>query len=71
MKSKPQQSEEIEYVVVNKLPQNQRASFLRWLDGQTIPVVEQEEPELCAYYWDYERWYRHWSGESQIEPLWD
>ena len=48
MKSKPQQSEEIEYVVVNKLPQNQRALFLRWLDGQTMPVVEQEEPELCV-----------------------
>ncbi|WKN46538.1 hypothetical protein [Tunicatimonas pelagia] len=71
MKVKPKRSGDTDYVVVSELPDEQRNEFYQWLEGQTSPVVEHEEPKLCAYYWDYERWYRYWSGESLVEPLWD
>ena len=30
--------------------------FLKWLYGQTLPLVEEDEnPMDWAYYWDYER----------------
>ena len=46
-----------DYVVVSKLPEEQREPFLKWIQGRTIPVIETEPKDaICAYKSDYNYW---------------
>lgn len=46
------------YPRIKDLPEDERAPFTAWMEGQTMPLIEglpMEEQD--AYYpWDYKRW---------------
>lgn len=43
---------------IRDLPEEERGPFLRWLEGQTVPLIEGLPPEeQDAYYpHDYDQW---------------
>ncbi len=48
------------YVVVSELPEKQREPFLKWLQNQTIPVIESEPKDaVCAYKTQYNIWLQY------------
>jgi hypothetical protein len=53
-------SESQKWPRMRDLPENERAPFNKWLNGQTCPVIEGIPiEEQDAYYpWDYDRWKR-------------
>ena len=50
------------YVVIHELPKEQQEPFKLWLEGQTVPIVEDEgENKLwCAFKYDYDKFLRSW-----------
>lgn len=46
-----------DYVVIKDLPEIQANFFRPWLNGQTMPIIEEENENKtdCAYFTDYER----------------
>ncbi len=56
-------NQEGKYVVILLLPIEQIEPFTKWIDTQTVPIIESEgeNSKHCAWLWDYERWYRSWS----------
>lgn len=47
-----------DYVVITELPEEEQTPFVRWLAGQTRPLIEAEKENKwnCAYAWDYKCW---------------
>lgn len=43
-------------VVTDLLPEDQKTKFMEWMYGQTGIMYENH---FCAYYYDYERWFKH------------
>ncbi len=46
---------------IDTLPDGEQEPFQRWLQRQTRPVIPDEfdgseDPDPCAYAWDYARW---------------
>jgi hypothetical protein len=57
------------YVVISELPLDQQEPFKKWLINQTLPVIPEEgtNSHNCAYSWDYEHWFSHWSIGKEAE----
>lgn len=64
----------LNYVIIEDLPEDQQKPFDEWLLGQTTPVIPEEElfrhkPVFCGYAHDYHLWYDYWiKGEEA--PKW-
>lgn len=46
----------VNYIVIEELPEDQQEPFSKWLYGQTVPIIESEGDHHCAYKWDYDLW---------------
>ena len=57
-----------DYIVIAELPKKQQEPFMKWMDGQTVPLIKGEG--ICAYKHDYNKWYEYWLGKREA-PLMD
>lgn len=46
----------VNYFRISEIPEEQRAEFSKWLEGQTRPLIEGLEPQDAVWPWDYNRW---------------
>ena len=56
MKETPQ----FHFVIIAELPEDQKAPFKLWLEGEPQPVIYDNVKIDCAYYWDYSIWYDYY-----------
>lgn len=54
------------HIVIDELPEEQRAPLRKWLIGQTMPVVPGKGD--CCFSWDYERFLKYWK-KGQTAPV--
>ncbi len=67
------QYEDIPYVRLDSLPDDEREPFRRWIHRQTRPIIPNEfegseEPAPCAYAWDYARWLTEGKPNELSQP---
>lgn len=48
----------IDYIVIDELPIEQREALKKWLMGKTVPTIENEK-NMCCYKRDYENFIRY------------
>lgn len=60
----------VDYIVVNELPEIQQELFNKWMVGQTRPLVESEGDNKfnCAFKWDYDRWFAYYR-KNLVAPI--
>ena len=60
------------YIVVSELPKEQQEPLKKWLVGQTLPMVRDNDGNivLCAYMNDYNHWLSYRS-EGKEAPIYD
>lgn len=62
----------LHYVVISELPERLQADFRKYLQGKTVPMVEQEKENSmdCAYHSDYVKFLFGISMQSILPPKW-
>ncbi len=67
------QYQDISYIRLDSLPDEEREPFHRWIQRQTRPVIPNEfdgseDPAPCAYAWDYARWLSEGKPGNSPDP---
>jgi len=44
------------FIFIDELPKEEQQPFVKWLFGQTVPIVEGQENRKAAFRADYNRW---------------
>ena len=44
------------YIRISEVSEELKPEFLKWMRGQTVPIVPDLDPQDAVYEWDWDRW---------------
>ena len=59
-----------QYIFISELPKEQQKDFIHWMNGQTAPVIREDNILTCAFRHDYDKFLRYWK-EELVAPVSD
>lgn len=62
---------DIEYIRISELPEDEQQPFAKWMCGQTMPLIPDLVPQDAVYPWDYQVWKEQRNRGKKNPIVWD